>query len=72
MSEKPLLEEIEEFLNRDDVKLSETAFGKAAVNDGKLIKELRKGRNGERARRLWPETADRVRDFMAKHSEGAA
>lgn len=69
MSAKPLLKEIEEFLNRGDVKMSETAFGKAAVNDGKLVKELRKGRCG-RARRVWPETADRVRDFMAKHSEG--
>lgn len=62
----PLLQEIEQFLAREDVKLSETAFGKQAVNDGKFIPNLRSGR------RVWPETADRIRSFMANFAGAAA
>ncbi len=57
MSERRSLElEIEAFLKRWD--LSASTFGRLAVNDGKFFTELKKGR------RVWPETADRVRSFM--------
>lgn len=55
----PLLQEIEAFLSRDDVRITETAFGIAALNDGKFISELR-----HKDRRVWPETAEKVRAFM--------
>jgi hypothetical protein len=58
MSQKTLLEEIEEFLSRGDVKTTETAFGIATVNDGKFVGDLRRGR------RVWPETADKVRAYI--------
>jgi len=38
--------------------MSHTAFGKAAVNDGHFVRELRKGR------RVWPETWERVETYM--------
>jgi hypothetical protein len=41
--------------------LSATKFGLLALNDRHLVKQLRKGR------RLWPETADRVRQFMVTY-----
>ena len=40
-------------------KLSDSAFGRQALNDWKLIRQLRAGR------RLWPDTEGRVRTFMA-------
>jgi hypothetical protein len=56
---KSLLQEIEEFLSRQDLGMTETAFGIAALKDGKLIPNLRNGR------RLWPETEAKVRNFIA-------
>ena len=40
-------------------ELSDSAFGRQALNDWKLIRQLRAGR------RLWPDTEGRVRTFMA-------
>jgi len=57
MSE-PLLSEIDRFLAREDVKMSETTFGRLAVNDGKFVPEIRRGR------RVWPETAAKAREFI--------
>lgn len=54
----PLLQEIETFLGRDDVRVTETGFGVAVMNDGKFIPDLRDGR------RVWPETAEKVRNQM--------
>ena len=41
------------------VKMSDARIGLIALNDGKFIPRLREGR------RCWPETAQKVRDFMA-------
>jgi hypothetical protein len=59
----PLLQEIEAFLEREDVRITETAFGIAALNDGKFVSELRGGR------RVWPDTAERVRAFITAELE---
>lgn len=56
-----LLTEIEEFLRRDDVDMTETAFGLAAMKDGKFIPNLREGR------RVWPENQERVRKYMRNY-----
>ncbi len=55
----PLLTDIDAFLRVH--KLSDSAFGRQALNDWKLIRQLRAGR------RLWPDTEDRVRGFMASY-----
>lgn len=55
-----LLQEIDAFLERKD--MSPSAFGKAALNDPPFVSQLREGR------RVWPETEERVRSFMAKHA----
>lgn len=51
-----LLQEIDAFIQ--SCGLAESTFGRKAVNDGKLVARLRNGR------RVWPETAERVRAFM--------
>lgn len=56
MTTHPLLSDIDAFLRIH--KLSESAFGRHAVNDWKLIRQLKSGR------RLWPDTEARVRTFM--------
>lgn len=58
---RSLLDEVEAFLAREDVDLPPTAFGLKAVNDGKFVADLRKGR------RVWPETAERARAFMREY-----
>ncbi len=45
--------------------VSETTFGRLAVDDGKLVKRLRKGR------RVWPETEQKIRAFIAKECSPA-
>lgn len=55
MAKNPLLIEIENFLARQDVETTETAFGIAVMNDGKFVGDLRRGR------RVWPDTAEKVR-----------
>ena len=39
--------------------IKETTFGRLAVYDGKFVARLRKGG------RVWPETAQRVQNFIA-------
>jgi hypothetical protein len=56
-----LLAEIEAFLARPEVALSRTAFGLLVLNDGNLVPTLRRGR------RVWPETAARIRAFIQNH-----
>lgn len=56
MDRDALLAEIDSFRSR--VSISETAIGLGAVNDGKFVSELRAGR------RCWPETAQKVLDFI--------
>lgn len=52
-----LLAEIDTFLAK--VRVRETQIGLIALNDGNFVRRLRDGR------RVWPETARKVRDFMA-------
>jgi hypothetical protein len=59
MAHIPLLDEIDTFVRIN--QLSESAFGRLAVNDWKLLRQLRAGR------RMWPDTEDRVRGFMASY-----
>jgi hypothetical protein len=62
-TQSELLAEIDAFLAGR--KMSETTFGRKAVNDGKFVGRLRSGR------RCWPETADKAREFMAADSDVA-
>lgn len=54
-----LLPEIERFLAL--TKMTPTAFSQAAIKDRHFVRQLRKGR------RVWPETAQKARDFMDAH-----
>lgn len=54
-----LLSDIEAFCDAHD--LSTTRFGELALNDKPFVKQIRAGR------RLWPETEQRVRSFMASY-----
>lgn len=60
-----LLQDIEAFLATHSATLSPTAFGERAMNDRHLVRQLRGGR------RLWPETEQKVRHFMATYHPGA-
>jgi hypothetical protein len=62
--EKPLLEEIEAFLNATG--LGASYLGKRAVGNSELVGRLRNGG------RVWPETDEALRDFMAKYRESKA
>jgi phosphopantothenoylcysteine decarboxylase / phosphopantothenate---cysteine ligase len=61
---RALLAEIEAFLAQSG--LTPTKFGLAAVNDGHLVANLRKGNS------VTLKTADRVRAFMRKRARGGA
>lgn len=63
MTEQALLQEVDDFLA--ETGMAETTLGRLAVNDGKFIPRLRKGG------RTWPETARRVRKFMAERRSPA-
>lgn len=56
-----LLDDIERHLSREGQSAS--AFGEAAVGDRKLVFDLRSGR------RVWPETEQKIRDFMTNGPE---
>jgi hypothetical protein len=53
-----MLSEIEAFLGLDGVSMTETTFGRLAVNDGKLVPRLRAGGSCTLT------TADKVRAFI--------
>lgn len=57
-----LLSEIEAFLSRTGMK--PVYFGKAASGNSELVKRLRDGG------RVWPETAEKVREFIANRTQG--
>lgn len=57
-----ILPDVESFLKANP-RISATAFGLRATNDRHLVRQMRNGR------RLWPETIERVRAFMANHSQ---
>jgi hypothetical protein len=58
LSEK-LLSEVNDFLR--ETEMGPSYFGKAASGNSELVKRLREGK------RVWPETADKVRIFMREH-----
>lgn len=51
-----ILPEIESFLS--ETGMGESYFGKKAVGNSELVDRLRNGR------RIWPDTEERVRDFI--------
>lgn len=53
-----LLDDIEAFLEANEI--SATALGDRALGDRHFVRQLRQGR------RVWPETEEKVRAFMAK------
>lgn len=55
----PLIDAIDEFLARHE--MSAVTFGRKAMNDPHFVRDLRAGR------RLWPETDQKARDFMATY-----
>ena len=57
--DRSLLSDIQTFLNR--YGMAESTFGRAAVNDWKLVSSLRSGR------RVWPETEAKIRQFMQQY-----
>lgn len=59
-----LLDEIEAFLAR--FPMGESYFGKRAVGNSEVVARLRSGG------RVWPETEQALRAFMASKTEGAA
>ena len=56
-----LLNEIDAFLA--ERKIGDHRFGVLAINNGRLLERLRSGR------RIWPETADKVRQFMERERQ---
>jgi hypothetical protein len=52
-----LLSDIEKFIELE--KIGEHRFGILAANNGRLVERLRSGG------RVWPETAEQVKGFMA-------
>lgn len=62
--EQQLLPEIERFLNLTG--MSATRFSQEAIRDRHFVRQLRNGR------RVWPETADKARAFMAEYRPESA
>lgn len=57
----PLLRQIEQFLAR--TRMPWTKFGRLAAHDPRFVADLRNGRQPR------PETAERIRAFIAAHQE---
>lgn len=69
MDKHPLLTEITDFCQTH--QMAESTFGRLALGDWKLVKELRGEGRGGRPRRLWPETEQQIRDFMTGYEPAA-
>ena len=54
-----LLADVEAFLARHS--MAATPFGDSALGDRHFVRQLREGR------RVWPETEEKVRGFMAEY-----
>jgi hypothetical protein len=63
MSDHPLLSDVLAFI--DTHSMSESTFGRLAVNDWAFVRDLRGEKS--RPRRVWPETEAKVRRFMATY-----
>ena len=61
MTREQLLAEIEGFLSRPDVKMTESTFGRLAVNDGKLVPRLREGKG------ITLDTAAKITTFIREY-----
>ncbi len=59
-----LLTDIEAFCEAHDMK--PTRFGELALNDKPFVSQLK-----EKGRRVWPETEEKVRKFMAEYQSEA-
>ena len=55
----PLLDAIDKFLGAQS--MSPITFGRLAMKDPHFVRDIRGGR------RVWPETEDKVRNFMATY-----
>lgn len=66
MTREDLLAEIDAFLANPKVKMTETTFGRLAVNDGKFVGRLRDGKG------LTLETFEKVRAFIQRERETRA
>jgi hypothetical protein len=64
-----VLPAIETFLVRTG--MADSTFGRKATGDWRLLRELR-GDEGQRPRRLYPETRAKIRDFMSAHDREQA
>lgn len=64
MQNEALLRDIEAFCDANS--MSEAKFGLLAVNDWRLVRDLR-GVNRSRPRRVWPETEREIRSFIASY-----
>lgn len=62
MTDDTLLREVEAFLRLTGMKPTRLSIG--ATSDRHFVRKLRMGR------RVWPETAERVRAFMARERPG--
>lgn len=64
-----LLTDIEAFLS--ETGMSEYRFGYLAARNGRLVERLRAKTTAERGKpvRVWPETEEKVRDFIARERE---
>lgn len=63
MTDHPLLADVLAFLEAQ--KMSESTFGRLAVNDWAFVRDLRGDK--ARPRRVWPETEAKVRRFMVTY-----
>lgn len=61
MSNHDILKDVDGFLEKTG--MAESTLGRKALNDGKAIARLRAGK------RMWPETIDKLRDFIATDAE---
>lgn len=63
MDRDSLLSEVHAFL--EETGMGRSYFGKASCGNSELVERLEDGR------RVWPETADKVRAFMAERRKRA-
>jgi hypothetical protein len=64
----PILTDIDAFCRTHN--MAESTFGRLALGDWRFVKELR-GEGRDSPRRLWPETENKVRQFIATYKPDA-
>lgn len=63
-AQPPLVDAVGKFIEQH--AMSPVTFGRLAVRDPHFVRDLR-GEGRARPRRVWPETDERVRQFMATY-----